>query len=161
MGESCAEICRIVREEELALPLSLSRDVYFLWLSANISTKCCRIFCHLSLPLSLSQSLQRSLSEQRCGTEDVDTFPSKIDNDRRDCEAANKQSGKCRQQLTTTTEEEKEEEEEQRAKFVANFSFDLNYDKHAKCCRVAHPTNPRPAQRILYGNVRKKRNEFN
>lgn len=24
--------------------------------------------------------------------------------------------------------------------FVANFSFDLNYDKHAKCCRVAYPT---------------------
>lgn len=109
-----------------------------------------------SLSLSLSQSLQHSLIEQRCGTEDVDTFPSKIDNDRRDCEAANKQSGKCRQKLTTTTEEEKEEEE-QRAKFVANFSFDLNYDKHAKCCRVAHPTNPRPAQRILYGNVRKKK----
>lgn len=130
VGESCAEISRIVREEELALPLSLSLDVYFLWLSANISTKCCRIFCHLSLPLSFSRSLQRSLSEQRCGTEDVDTFPSKIDNDRRDCEAANKQSGKCRQKLTTTTEEEKKEEkeEEQRAKFVANFSFDLNYD---------------------------------
>lgn len=65
----------------------------------------------LSLSHSLSQSLQHSLSEQRCGTEDVDTFPSKIDNDRRDCEAANKQTGKCRQKLTTTKEEEKEEEQ--------------------------------------------------
>lgn len=83
VGESSAEVYSRMRVLSLSLSLTCYKFyVYFLWLRTNIAISFA-IALPRSLWLYLYFTLSRSSLSLSASSEDVDTFPSKIDNDRR------------------------------------------------------------------------------
>lgn len=96
LGEWAKAVQRFIAEWERFLSLTLSLAINFMFIFYGCAQISQYLLPSLSLSLYLYFTLSRSSLSLSASSEDVDTFPSKIDNDRRVWEAANKQSGKCR-----------------------------------------------------------------